>query len=98
MESVQDPTAPKPREAQRFVRRALDLQRELLAKLRELEPPEGEEEAVDRWLDAIDEGTARIEAASASPREALALLESEANPFEKAEQLSADYGLEDCAS
>jgi hypothetical protein len=98
MESVEDPSSPTPAEAQAFVRRALELQRELLAKLRDLEPPEGDEESIERWLDAVGEGTARIETASESRRAALTLLESDANPFEEAERLSAGYGLKDCAS
>lgn len=97
-ESFEDPTAPTPQEAQNFVQKAVPIQRELLAELRALERPAGDEDEIEAWLDATDEGTDKIEEMGQSAEDSLTLLRSNVNPLSEANDLAADYGLSDCAS
>ena len=61
-----------------------------IEELRELVPPEGDEDQVTEMLDATEAG---LEKAETEPDRILTL---EANPFGDAKQLATDYGLKVC--
>ena len=59
-------------------------------ELRELSPPEADEDTVDAIYDELEEGLAKIEE---DPK----VLFSKDDPLEPANDAAADYGLEDCS-
>jgi hypothetical protein len=96
-ESFADPRKPTAEEAQAFVRRAVPLQRRLLRDVGDLERPDGDDARIDRLLASAGKGTDAIERAGATPKSALALLNSPEDPLAESQKLAKDYGLEDCA-
>jgi hypothetical protein len=58
--------------------------------IRELTPPEGDEDEVNAIVDAADQGIDEIESDPA------ALTQGGANPLAEASQLAAEYGMKDC--
>ncbi len=60
--------------------------------IRELDIPEGEEDAVNEILDAADAG---VEEVKADP---ISATTEESDPFGEANQLSDAYGMKECAS
>lgn len=97
-EAFADPAKPTPAEAQQFVRDAIPVQRDLLAELRELDRPEGDEAEIERWLDAADDGTDEVERMGENRDDSLTLLRSNVNPLAEANALASEYGLDDCSN
>jgi len=64
--------------------------RDQIEQLRALTPPEGEEEAIAAIYDAVDEAVDMIEE---NP-----LVLDQVDPFNEADRLATDYGLEVCGS
>jgi hypothetical protein len=86
---------PSDQEIRRLVETAVvPIQQAVVDTLRDLAPPEGEEEAVNGMLDALQES---VDAIEADP--SIALDEQAAEEtFGEARQLAQDYGLEVCGS
>ena len=63
-----------------------------IAQLRELTPPEGDEETVNEIYDKADEAIADLKD---DPR---GVVEDDAGPFKEANQLAQDYGLKVCGA
>jgi hypothetical protein len=96
-QSFADPTQPTASEAQAFIEAAVPIQRDLLQELRELDRPEGDEDEIERWLDAADEGTNTVEEAGETPESSLELLQNAEEPLTEANDLAAEYGLNVCS-
>lgn len=62
-----------------------------ISELRELSPPEGDEDTVNAIYDSADES---IEAVKESPEKAVA--EGASNPFAETNKLATDYGFKAC--
>ena len=82
---------PSPEELTDFVNDVyLPVMRRQMEQIRTIPIPEGEEDAVNAIYDAFDEG---LEQAEADPE---SLLEGPPPGIERASELAADYGFDDC--
>ncbi|HEX8066740.1 MAG TPA: hypothetical protein VF520_09465 [Thermoleophilaceae bacterium] len=96
--SFEDQQDPQPEEAQSAIREVVPLQKARLAKLRELEKPDGDESKLDAIYTAVQAGIASLEQAGQDPTASLAILKSQRGPFDAADRLAKDYGFKDCAN
>lgn len=87
---------PSPAELKDFAGEAVSILNDQIEDLRDLPAPEGDEETLDKIYDAADEGAEKIEEAADDEDAAAKLFGSESNPFEEADKLAEDYGLEEC--
>ncbi len=88
-------------ESHELGRRTIEIQREALAELRALTPPEGDGAAIANIFDAtealIDWGEELIEAVAAGDQEKAFELHGDGERLaEEADRLTADYGLREC--
>jgi hypothetical protein len=88
--------APTPEKISEFSRKGAPLVKETRREIADLEPPEGDEEKIDKILAAVDEGIARIERAGRDPEVARDTFREDSDPFAKANRLANDYGLKEC--
>jgi hypothetical protein len=85
---------PSPAQLSEFAGKVGPVISEGIAELRELPPPEGDEEQVAAIYDAADDAVAQYEQAAENPQEAQEIFEGD--PPREAQRLSDEYGLTAC--
>jgi len=87
--------APPPEQAPQFARQKIVpiLEQRVVTKLRELEPPEGDEEQVEAIYDELEQAVDRLRA---NPE--LITEPNTGGAFDQANRLAQDYGFEQCGS
>ena len=86
---------PPPEQASQFARQVIapTLQREVVVKLRQLTPPEGDEQMVDAIYDELERALARLRS---NPD--LITQPNTGGAFDEANMLARDYGFKQCGS
>jgi hypothetical protein len=95
---------PSPKQAQAVLQELAPEERKLLAELRALEKPEGDQDEIDRIWAARERGVEELEAAARSPASAAAFVESDPGGegegqeggYDEAARLASVYGMVDC--
>jgi hypothetical protein len=87
----------EPGDAQRSLERAAALLRTELAQLEELDPPEGQEEAVADWINDVRVAALSYEQGASSPEAAQQRLDA-GDPLASAEERADDLGLGVCGT
>lgn len=89
---------PTQEEFGKFVDAVVAIAKKERSEFRELPRPEGDQETIEKIIDAQDKGLARFKRAKTDRAvfKAIALEETE-DPFKRADRLAASYGLDKCA-
>ena len=87
---------PTARDVAAFAQAVVPIERETLAKLRNLPAPAGDAATVARIYDAATRATDTLERAASDPRLAMRILD--ADPFARSERLANQYGLTACGA
>jgi hypothetical protein len=97
-EAFADPQNPTREEVLALLQDALPIQRDIIAQIRDLEKPEGDEDEIDAFLTEAEQATDQA-AEIRDPQAAVAFFqatETPNDPFAEADRLAQEYGLEVC--
>lgn len=88
---------PQPAMIQEGLGKVLDLNGKMIADLRALTPPEGDEAKIDALLDEGEQLEGTLRARNSTPEGAMELANSEDDPFGALNDKMTAYGFKDCA-
>ncbi|MDQ3958450.1 MAG: hypothetical protein M3273_09035 [Actinomycetota bacterium] len=87
-----------------FLERAEEISQRLVSRLRDLEPPEGDADVIDRMIDAIERATDQLEPLAAAatagggPQELGRLQRRALRATDEVNRIARSYGFEACGS
>jgi hypothetical protein len=98
-ESLPNPENPSPDQILDAVQAVIPIQRDTVARVAELERPEGDEDEIQEFVDKAEAGLDEAEKIQ-DPQAAVAVLQAAdtpQDPFYEANQAAEQYGFRDCA-
>lgn len=87
---------PTPEQQQAIVKGAGAIFKEAAEDLDELEKPKEDKKTLESFVAAMHKGADEVLAAGATQEKSVALLESDKDPMQKANELADKYGLTEC--
>ena len=88
---------PRPEQITKFINAALPVQEKEISEIDKLERPDGDDDKIQKIVDAAEGGNRQLEKAASDPDLAQRLIvEQKEDPFAEANRLAREYGLKKC--